>query len=57
MHKFDTWILSYEVGVMKPDPEIFRIALLKAGVGADETIFIDDIRGMSWVRRAWVSTL
>ncbi|MEK6538358.1 MAG: HAD family phosphatase [Nitrospirota bacterium] len=45
VHKFDTWILSYEVGVMKPDPEIFRIALLKAGVGADETIFIDDIRG------------
>lgn len=45
VYKFDNWILSYEAGVMKPDPEIFRIALRKAGVGAEEAIFIDDIRG------------
>ncbi len=45
VHKFDTWILSYEVGVMKPDPEIYRIALRKAGVEAEEAIFIDDIMG------------
>ncbi len=45
VNKFDNWVLSYEAGVMKPDPEIFRIALQKAGVDAEESIFIDDIRG------------
>lgn len=45
VHKFDMWVLSYEAGVMKPDPEIFRIALKKAGVEAEEAIFIDDIKG------------
>ena len=45
VYKFDMWVLSYEAGVMKPDPEIFRIALRKAGIGAEEAIFIDDIRG------------
>src|SRR3990170_3516731 len=45
VYKFDMWVLSYEAGVMKPDPEIFRIALRKAGIEAEEAIFIDDIRG------------
>ncbi len=45
VNKFDMWVLSYEVGVMKPAPEIYRIALDKAGVGAEEAIFIDDIKG------------
>ncbi|MCC6543344.1 MAG: HAD family phosphatase [Nitrospirae bacterium] len=45
VYKFDMWVLSYEVGVMKPDPEIFRIALKKTGVEAGEAIFIDDIKG------------
>lgn len=45
VHEFDQWILSYEAGVRKPDPEIFRIALNKAGVKPEEAIFIDDIQG------------
>lgn len=45
VHRFDTWILSYEAGVMKPDPQIYRIALDKAGVSAEEAIFIDDTKG------------
>lgn len=45
VNNFDIWVLSYEAGVMKPDPEIFRIALQKAGIEAEEAIFIDDIRG------------
>ena len=43
VHKFDNWILSYETGVMKPHPEIFHIALSRAGVQPEEAIFIDDI--------------
>lgn len=45
VHEFDRWILSYEAGVRKPDPEIFKIALNKAGVQPEEAIFIDDIKG------------
>jgi glucose-1-phosphatase len=39
---FQGWILSYEVGLAKPDPAIFRLALRKAGVAAFEALFIDD---------------
>ncbi len=39
---FDALIISSEVGVMKPDPKIFRIALEKLGVAAREAIFVDD---------------
>jgi len=39
---FQGWILSYEAGVAKPDPAIFRIALARAGVTAGETLFVDD---------------
>ena len=43
IHKFDEWILSYKIGKMKPDPEIYRTALSRAGVKPDDAIFIDDI--------------
>jgi len=39
---FDEYVLSYEVGFMKPHPQIYKIALKKAGFGAKECIFIDD---------------
>ena len=45
VHKFDRWVLSYETGLSKPDPEIYRLALSQAGVKPEETIFIDDIAG------------
>lgn len=35
-------IISEEVGINKPQPEIFRIALEKNGVSADETVMIGD---------------
>jgi epoxide hydrolase-like predicted phosphatase len=41
---FDGYILSYEVGLMKPDPQIYREALKKAGEEADACVFIDDIK-------------
>ena len=39
---FDHMVISGEVGVMKPDPKIFQIALEQAGVSPNEAVFIDD---------------
>ena len=39
---FDGIIDSREVGVRKPDPEIFKIALSKAETLPHQTIFLDD---------------
>lgn len=39
---FDIMVFSAEEGVTKPDPVIFRCALERLGVSAEETIFIDD---------------
>jgi epoxide hydrolase-like predicted phosphatase len=39
---FDHIIISAEVGVAKPEPEIFRIALKQAGVRPEEAVFVDD---------------
>ena len=37
------FILSYELGVMKPDPIIYRSALSALGCAAEDAVFIDDI--------------
>jgi putative hydrolase of the HAD superfamily len=39
---FEHIIISAEVGVAKPEPEIFRIALDQAGVKPAEAVFVDD---------------
>lgn len=39
---FDRIVISSEVGHIKPEPEIFEIALSRLGVGANEAIFVDD---------------
>lgn len=39
---FDTFYLSYEMGVRKPEPEIFLRVLQDNNLTADETLFIDD---------------
>jgi putative hydrolase of the HAD superfamily len=39
---FDHIIISAEVGVAKPEPGIFQIALKQAGVNPDEAVFVDD---------------
>lgn len=36
-------IISGEVGVAKPDPRIFNLALERVKVGAEEAVFIDDL--------------
>jgi HAD superfamily hydrolase (TIGR01509 family) len=40
---FDEYVLSYEVGYRKPHPEIYREALRKALVSAQECVFLDDM--------------
>ena len=39
---FDEIIISCEVGLVKPDPEIFNLMLDRLGVRADESVFVDD---------------
>jgi glucose-1-phosphatase len=39
---FDIMIISAEVGMAKPDPKIFQIALKQLQVKANETVFVDD---------------
>jgi len=39
---FDEYVLSYEVGCMKPHPKIYNVAIDKAEAEAGECIFIDD---------------
>jgi putative hydrolase of the HAD superfamily len=40
--KFDEVIVSCDVGLRKPDPKIFKLALKKLRLSASETIFIDN---------------
>ncbi len=41
---FDRMFLSYEMGIAKPDPEIFRMMASEAGMDPSRTLFIDDGR-------------
>lgn len=40
---FDELIISAEVGMVKPDPRIFHLAVEKLGVQVGEAVFIDNI--------------
>jgi epoxide hydrolase-like predicted phosphatase len=40
---FETVVISAEVGAMKPEAKIFDLALERAGVRANEAIFVDDL--------------
>ena len=39
---FDAMVISAEVGVVKPEARIYRIALEKLGAAPEETVFLDD---------------
>ena len=40
---FDEVIVSAEVGIVKPDPRIYQLALEKLGVQPSEAVFVDDM--------------
>jgi putative hydrolase of the HAD superfamily len=42
LFEFRDWVFSAEVGLVKPDPAIFRLAVEKFGVVPKETLFVDD---------------
>jgi putative hydrolase of the HAD superfamily len=39
---FDVLVWSFQLGIAKPDPDIYRYVLEKLGTRAEETLFIDD---------------
>lgn len=39
---FDDLVISAEVGLMKPDPAIYKLALERLNVEADQAVFVDD---------------
>jgi len=42
---FDEFIVSYQVGVLKPDPCIFQEAIRRSGLPAEACLFVDDRSG------------
>ncbi len=40
---FDEIVLSYAVGTVKPQPDIYDLMAIKLGVSSEECLFIDDI--------------
>ena len=43
LRRFKDVVISSFVGVCKPDPRIFRLALRQFGVAAEDCLFIDDV--------------
>ncbi len=41
---FEAFYLSYEMGMRKPDTEIFEFVLKESNLKADETLFVDDTK-------------
>jgi putative hydrolase of the HAD superfamily len=39
---FDGWVASCDVGLRKPDPQIYQVALERSGAAPGEAIYIDD---------------
>ena len=40
--RFDAVVISYEVGLAKPDPRVFRLCLERLGLPACAALFVDD---------------
>jgi putative hydrolase of the HAD superfamily len=41
---FDAVVISGDVGLHKPEPEIFRLGAERIGVPPEECVFVDDLR-------------
>jgi putative hydrolase of the HAD superfamily len=42
LKRFDALVWSFQLGIVKPDPAIYRYVLEKLGTQAEEALFIDD---------------
>lgn len=42
LQKLDGMVISYEIHMLKPDPEIFRYTAQTLGFALEETLFVDD---------------
>jgi putative hydrolase of the HAD superfamily len=42
LSRFDVLVWSYQLGMAKPDPAIYRYVLKELGTRPEETLFIDD---------------
>ncbi|MGA3262526.1 MAG: HAD family phosphatase [Terracidiphilus sp.] len=42
IHRFDVLVWSYQLGIAKPDPAIYRHVLKELGTQPGETLFLDD---------------
>jgi putative hydrolase of the HAD superfamily len=55
---FDAVVVSYEVACAKPDPAIYTLTLQRLGVGAGESLFVDDrAENIDAARRLGLETL
>ncbi|MHB8513242.1 MAG: HAD family hydrolase [Actinomycetota bacterium] len=43
MHLFETVVDSCEVGMRKPDPEIYKLTCERLGVSPERAVFVDDL--------------
>jgi len=43
LRHFDEFVLSYEIGSMKPAAKIYQEAIARSGCAAEECFFTDDI--------------
>jgi HAD superfamily hydrolase (TIGR01509 family) len=42
--RFDDLVISCELRMAKPDPEIFQVTLARSGLRAEETAYFDDVQ-------------
>ncbi len=58
IHCFDGIIISSEVGLMKPDPKIYQLAVESVNVLPEEALFIDDfIENIKAAQRVGMQTI
>ena len=50
---YDGVVISAEVGMHKPQPEIFRLGAERVGLPPEECVFVDDLRGTASPQRPW----
>jgi epoxide hydrolase-like predicted phosphatase len=55
---FDIMVISGEVGMIKPEPGIFKLTLEQLGVEAQEAVFVDDmLRNVDGARKAGLNAI